>query len=358
MEKKISLVPIIEAVILGIVGGFIFKFLHLPLAWMLGPLTLVLIWRLLTKRSLHWPIGFRNTGQLILGYSMGLSFTYESAQQILHQFPSMLISTILMVLFGFVMAIIISKIVGIGLPSAVMGTTPGGLSQMVVLSEEINEAEPTIVTFMQTVRMLTVIFIVPFLTINTLVASNIEGDFVIQQFQVSESGYFQLFIFFVIVFLFTKLAVRLHCPTPWIIGPLLSSALLSLSGFEPLHVPNFFTIIAQLCLGIYLGLGMKTNKLNNWRLLLPITLISSFLVVGFSLLLAYGLHSIFQISMATAFLCIAPGGLPEMGVTAQIVNADLSLVAAFQLFRVFFILFIIPLFLRKVFGREQRGKDS
>ena len=59
----------------------------------------------------------------------------------------------------------------------------------------------------------------------------------------------------------------------------------------------------------------------------------------------------YPITMATAFLCIAPGGLPEMGVTAHTIQADVSMVAAYQLFRVFFILFIVPIFLRWIFGR-------
>lgn len=358
MVKQKNLYFIIETVIVGVFGGTLFLLFNLPLAWMLGPLSAVMLWKLITKRKLHWPIGFRNGGQMILGFSMGLSFTTDSARQILEQFPSMLITTILMVGFGLIMAKFISKVTKMKVASAVMGTTPGGLSQMVILSEEITEAEPTIVTFMQTVRMLTVIFLVPFLTIHALSTSHTDSFVEESVSQMNTSGYIQLLIFLVIVFFFTKLAIRFKCPTPWIIGPLISSALLTVFGFNVPPVPDFLTILAQLCLGIYLGLGMKTNMLGNWRSLLPVTLLSSLLIVGFALLLAYGLHSLYSISMSTAFLCIAPGGLPEMGVTAHTVNADVSMVAAFQLFRVFFILFIIPLFLRKFFGRNTIEKKS
>src|SRR3954447_7124809 len=127
----------IEALLCGIAGGLLFSLLKLPLSWMLGPLTAVLVWKLLSKRELYWPASFRNGGQMLLGYSMGLAFTIESARQIVSQLPSMTIITVLMVLFGLAIAYFVSKMTGITIQSAVMGTTPGGLSQMVVLSEEI-----------------------------------------------------------------------------------------------------------------------------------------------------------------------------------------------------------------------------
>lgn len=360
MINKTKTISILKTVIIGVVGGAIFFLINLPLAWMLGPLTGVLFWKLLIEQELQWPISFRNGGQMALGYTMGLSFTSESAGQIIQQFPSMLICTVLMVTFGLFMARLISKFTGMRLPSAVMGTTPGGLSQMVLLSEEIKDADPTIVTFMQTIRMLLVIFLVPTLTINALSMTNrgyqspLNGEW----FHLSGEKFIPLFLILMTVLLSTKLAVRLNCPTPWIIGPLLSSAILTVCGVSAPQLPEIFTIMAQVCLGIYLGNGMKSSMLGKWKTLLPLTVISSLLVLGFALSLAYVLHKIYSISLTTAFLCIAPGGLPEMGVTARIVNADVSMVAAFQLFRVFFILFIIPIFLTKIFGREINDKTA
>lgn len=353
-NRKQSQLQFIETLLCGILGGGLFTLFNLPLAWMLGPLTAVLIWKLLSKRDLYWPGSFRNGGQMLLGYSMGLSFTIASARQIVDQLPSMAIITILMVVVGLAIAFFVSKLTGVNIPSAVMGTTPGGLSQMVLLSEEIKGADSTVVTFMQTIRMLTVIFIVPTLSIYAFSSggtekSNPTMDLVTQ----TEYGnFFQVMTVLVIVLFITACAVYFKFPTPWIIGPLLSSAILTVSGFATFQLPPMLIVLAQLCLGVYLGLGINIHMLKNWKKLLPISVISGLLIVGFALVLAYGLHIIYPISMTTAFLCIAPGGLPEMGVTANMVHADVSMVAAYQLFRVFFILFIVPIFLRYLFGRQ------
>lgn len=353
-KRKQSQLQFIETLLCGIAGGFLFSLLNLPLSWMLGPLTAILIWKLLSKRDLYWPVSFRNGGQMLLGYSMGLSFTIASSKQIVDQLPSMAIVTILMVVFGLAIAYFVSKLTGINIPSAVMGTTPGGLSQMVVLSEEIKGADSTVVTFMQTIRMLTVIFIVPTLSIHAFSSGETPvGNPTIDLVTQTEHGnFFQIITVLAIVLFITACAVRFKCPTPWIIGPLLSSAVLTVSGFETPQLPPILIVLAQLCLGIYLGLGIRMNMLGDWKKLLPFSFIAGILIVGFALVLAYGLHKIYPISMTTAFLCIAPGGLPEMGVTAHTVQADVSMVAAYQLFRVFFILFIVPIFLRYLFGRR------
>ncbi|QGQ44615.1 AbrB family transcriptional regulator [Metabacillus sediminilitoris] len=349
----------IETLLCGLVGGVFFTLFHLPLSWMLGPLTAILIWKLKTNRKLFWPVSFKNGGQMLLGYSMGLSFTLESAGQIVNHLPTMAIMTVLMVVFGLAVAYFISRVTGINIPSAVMGTTPGGLSQMAVLSEEIKGADPTIVTFMQTIRMLTVIFTVPALSIHAFsrdaATSNLSNDI---GTQMEYGSFFQILIIIAIVLTVTLLSVAIKFPTPWIIGPLLTSAILTVSGVEIPQLPTVLILIAQLCLGVYLGLGIKINMLTNWRKLLPYSFVSGIMIVGFAFGLSYCLHTLYHIDMTTAFLCIAPGGLPEMGVTAHTVHADVSMVAAYQLFRVFFILFIVPIFLRKIFGKQKVDERS
>ncbi|MCZ8520734.1 AbrB family transcriptional regulator [Paenibacillus mucilaginosus] len=54
---------------------------------------------------------------------------------------------------------------------------------------------------------------------------------------------------------------------------------------------------------------------------------------------------------ATAFLSTSPGGMTEMGVTASLIGADVTLVVAFQMFRILFILFAVPYLLRWGFRR-------
>ncbi|MFH5184924.1 AbrB family transcriptional regulator [Paenibacillus sp. TAB 01] len=363
----------VETILVTFAGGLLFTLLHIPLSWMLGPLTAVIVWSLAARRKLTWSGGLRNAGLALLGYSMGLSVTMESAKQISSQLPSMLIATLLTIVFSLLAAYITARQTGISFASSAIGSIPGGLSQMVVLSEEIKGADGGIVAFMQTIRLLSVIFIVPFLTVHGLADGVITGngamgaagsggnglwESLIAWFQ--ELGARPLFSALVVILIAASawLAGKMRFPTPHFLGPILAGALLTVGGLEPFHLPPLLIMLAQWSLGIYMGLGIKLSSLSNWRKLLPYSIAGSVAVVAFCLAVSYGFTLVYPVSLMTSFLSTAPGGMTEMGVTASTVGADISLVVAYQMFRILFILFVVPYMLRWGFQRLEsiRGR--
>ncbi|TVY07621.1 AbrB family transcriptional regulator [Paenibacillus cremeus] len=342
------MINLFETVAVTLLGGWLFSLVHIPLSWMLGPLTAVLLWQGFTKRSLAWPISYRNGGLVLLGYSMGLAFTADSAMQIVTQLPSMLLATVLTVSFSIASAFVISRQSGISLSSGIIGSIPGGLSQMVVLSEEIEGADQTVVAFMQTIRLLSVIFVVPFLAVHGL--AHPDATAALPQAAAAATAHpmpwWAIPIVAAFVLAAAWLAVRLKLPTPWFLGPILASALLTIGGWPPPHLPTPLILAAQWSLGIFLGLGIKFSALAGWRRLLPYSLAGGIAIVAFSLALSYGLSLVQPISIVTGFLSTSPGGMTEMGVTATAVQADVSMVVAYQMFRILFILFVVPYVLR------------
>lgn len=347
-----------ETLAVTFMGGLLFTLLDVPLSWMLGPLTAVMLWQGLTKRELKWPVGFRNGGLLLLGYGMGLSFTAESARQIVGQLPSMLLATLLTVGFSLGFAWLTARQTGITLQSSVIGSIPGGLTQMVVLSEEIEGADKTVVSFMQTIRLLTVIFVVPFLAAHGLADSAAPGAGVLPQSAVPEPLGIPAWgvpLITALVIASALLAVRLKLPTPWFLGPIIAAAALTVTSSGAPHLPTPLVLAAQWSLGIYLGQGIRFSALEGWRRLLPFSLVGAIAVVVLSLGLSYGYSLVLPISLVTAFLSTAPGGMTEMGVTAAAVGGDVSMVVAYQMFRILFILFIVPYLLRLGFRRQARS---
>ncbi|MNW03830.1 putative ammonia monooxygenase [compost metagenome] len=63
-------------------------------------------------------------------------------------------------------------------------------------------------------------------------------------------------------------------------------------------------------------------------------------------------------SLTTAFLGTAPGGMAEMGLTGAAVGADLSIIVAYQMFRLLFILFIAPLVVKLLLRVYHAHADS
>jgi len=213
--------------------------------------------------------------------------------------------------------------------------------------------------FIQTIRLLTVIFTVPFLAIHGLkdelstkagVLGAIGGHTIWGSLQIGADAVVArpLFIVFIVIGLLAAvwIALKLRFPIPHLLGPILVAGALMVFGFEPPHIPSLFNFMAQWSLGIYLGIGIKLSSLENWRKLLPYSILGSGAVVLFSLAMSYVFNEIHAMSVLTAFLSTSPGGMTEMGITASTVGADVSVVVAYQMFRILFILFIVPYVLR------------
>ena len=344
-------VKTLETFFVALVGGGLFYLLHLPLPWTLGPMAAVIVWSEIRKKPVFWPMKLRNAGLVALGYVMGSPFTPEAGRQILGQLPAMAAATWLTVAFSLVMGWFTARQTGIGLSSSLLGSVPGGLSQMVVLSEEITDADQTVVTFMQTIRLLSVVFFVPFLTLHGLggaggsgVPVGMAGSFPIVSGEV-------VAIFALAVLAGIALAFRLWLPTPYMLGPVLGTAAVGLYGLPAPHLPALALMAAQLLVGAYMGAGIQLDSLRQMKNLLPSVLLGVVGILGCSLAVGYGLSLLTGCSVATGFLSTAPGGISEMGLTAILVGADLSTVITYQLFRLLTILLLVPPLLKWLLRR-------
>lgn len=356
--------PTAYTLITALAGGLVFEWLQIPLSWLLGPMTAVLIWREFFGGNAEWHTGLRNTGLVALGYMMGITFTAQVAAQIARQLPAMAAATVLTVAFGMAAGWVTARQTGLSVSSGIIGSIPGGLTQMIVLSGEVKDADVTVVTFMQTIRLMSVIFIVPFLAVHGMagggvVAGTAAATNTHQGISTLASGSIPLrhvAANAVAVGLMVWLSPRLKLPTPYLLGPLAAAALLSVSGLEAPALPHIAIVAAQIMVGTHMGLTTRISSLSNWRKLLPYSLAGGVGIVLFSMAVGWGLKQWHPVSFATAFLGTAPGGMTEMGLTGAAVHADLSVIVAYQMFRILFILFLVPPLVKVVLRLHGSGK--
>lgn len=342
----------------ALIGGFIFSVLHAPIPWLLGPMAAVLIVSRFIKIQFYWPSIIRDTGLVIVGYSIGLSFTKEALLEIIEKLPSMLIMTVLLVCFCAGIAIIVSKLSGVDYPTVLIGSIPGGLSQMIMFAEELKGINITTVTFLQVARLIMIIFFVPFLLFGPLFNNTADTDLV-HETVVSSGPLFPTVIWYAVITVISAiLAKKLKFPTSFLLGPILGTAFFNLSGFHGPALPPSILDASQFMIGGYIGLLLKPEKLEHKTKIITLALISGMVMIlgsiGFSLLLVYSYH----ITASTSFLALAPGGMDQMGILAHVVDADLSMVTGYQLFRLLFIYFAVPPILRWIFkvGRRKAVK--
>ncbi|WP_456275336.1 AbrB family transcriptional regulator [Bacillus sp. AK128] len=346
-----KLLPFFETLLIACIGGLLFTFLQLPLAWMLGSLLAVVIWKLLLKREIKSLPVTRNGALVVIGYMLGIAFTYDTLLQMLKMLPAMLTTTILLIGFSLLVSIFISRFIGINFKTAFIGMMPGGFSQMVLLGEEIDDVDVTSVTLFQLIRLLSVIYLVPAIvridwfsgpltTLNTVESS------------IKTSTVMEITLFIAVTGLSSLLAVKGRLPTPYLVGPIIGCAVLVVFGLTPFPIPELLLIAAQIFLGIHIGKMVDPNKLKNWKRFGTGAIISCLILLLSTVLIAGLLQWVYPISLGTAFLSTAPGGIAEMGLTAKAIGADLSIVTGFQLFRIFFILFLVPPLVAWVFRKQ------
>jgi membrane AbrB-like protein len=344
-----KVLTILTTGLVAIPGGLLFSFLHIPLPWMLGPLTITLIHHALRGKGTRWPVGFRNAGLIVIGYSMGRTVTVETTEQILINLPGMAAVTLLIVLFSLATGYLTHRQTGISLASGILGSVPGGLAQMVLMAEEIEDADVATVTLMQMARVLAVLFIVPFVATYGIVhlpagppspavaAATHYGLAVLPALLMAPLG--------------AWLAARLNFPIPFLLGPIFATTAAVLIGFPAPPVPRPLINTAQLFFGVYLGITISLESLRGVGKVLPWAIGGSVALVAFTYLVGFGLTLVTPASLLTAFLSTAPGGITEMGIVALTLGADVAFVLAYQLFRLFCILLAAPLLLRRRFKR-------
>lgn len=346
---------ILETVGIALIGGLLFLLIHVPLPWLLGPLTAVTAWRLATGRVLYLPPIFFRIALLILGYMLGSSFTKETAVQIMQQLPFMAVSTTITVLVSLGLGVVTARCLNLDMASVVIGSVPGGLSQMVAISQEMKGIDPTVVVFTQVIRVLAVIFIVPFITIHGLGGDAAELPMLptTDMSQVTNGHWIQYILYGLVSIVGYLFGNRIGLPNSILTGPLVATAVVMIIGdYQAPHLPSLIIILSQLAIGINIGLMAQPEILHNVKTFGVYTVMGSILLIVSSLLLAWGLTIVTPMTLATGFLSTAPGGIAEMGITATLVHADLSMVSGYQLFRMLFILFIVTPFLQRWIRRE------
>ena len=359
LEKSYIKIGIVS--IVAFIGGYCFQELGIYLPWMLGPLFSILLLKMKFGRYFYWPKKAKSAGLIILGVQLGSSFTQTTLAEMVLHLPYMLLSTIAVTLFTVVTGVVMAKQMKLSIGTALLGSFPGGLSQMVFLSEELKNVNETVVAFMQTLRVIVVISIVPWVVTHVM-SNNVDTmkQYVEAHFFLFQYNWLFALLLAILVLLCIIIFMKIHFPLPYLLGPLVAATLFNLIGPGAPEIPSFWLNLSQLLIGASLGYTLKVDNLQLFKKMFGAIFISNVLLIVF----CYGITMYFinyiSIPVNELFLSLAPGGVAEMSVTALSIHADVSVVASFHLFRILFILFIASPLMKWILLRKEKkvGKTS
>ncbi|SET30929.1 hypothetical protein SAMN03159358_1293 [Paenibacillus sp. NFR01] len=337
-------------------------FIALPVPWLLGPMVGVLIGSNIAKRYYSWPGIVRNGGMIVVGYTIGISLTATALREIGRQLPAMLLMTALLLVFCAGIAFIVSKISGVNYRTVLLGSIPGGLTQMVLLAEEMEDINITIVTVIQVIRLMMIIICVPLLIFSPLFAGQPAAEEFYDPASASVSaswaGLFPNIFFFAAACIAAGiLGQKIKFPTAYLLGPAIIAAILQLFGLQAPVLPAILLNAAQLAIGVFVGLLLDPRKLSHKWMTLSLAVGSGMVLLGGAYALSYLFAAFESVGASTALLSLAPGGMDQMSLIAHEVGADLPTVAGFQIFRTFFIFFAVPPLFKLIF-REKKTESS
>ncbi len=150
---------IVYTLLVAMVGGVIGIKLKIPAGALVGAMIAVAIYNINTGEG-EIPSHFKIIAQIVVGGMIGLNFDMETVKGLKDLiFPALILVTGLTI-FSLTLGFIISKVTGVDLITSLFSSSPGGLTDMTLISEEYGAETPT-VALLHLMRLVTVITVMP-----------------------------------------------------------------------------------------------------------------------------------------------------------------------------------------------------
>lgn len=310
--------------------GLAADWLGIPLAWILGPMVAAAVLSLQGFQFWYPRLGQR-IGQWTIGASVGLKLTGSAIAMLVPLVPLMFITGVLGMCFGAVASLILVRFARLDSKTAYFSMMPGGLAEMANIAETVGaRGEP--VALAQALRLAIVVSVLPPLVL----ALGTTGD-TVTDLTATNLAPLQVVAVFAVALVGIALARVLRFNNYRMIGAMIGAAIVSVSGLISGTMPPILVHGGQLLLGVAIGARFKRDIVKK---LLGIAFVAIFAILA-KLILLFGsglaLAGLTHGDIATSVLATAPGGLPEMAVTAQVLHLNVAFVTVFQLVRAFLV---------------------
>ena len=322
--------------LLAALGAGAFMFMSLPLPMLLGPMAICLVAALAGAN-------LKGMGQLgiffrtFLGVAVGSTITPDVIARLPEFGASLLFVPLFVLAIGFIGYPLLRYGFGFNHPTAYYSAMPGGLQDMLVFGEEAG-GDVRALGLIHATRVLVILTIAPIVL--TLLwkldltlppgapASSLDPWQIVLMVFAGVVGW--------------KVAVRIGLFGASILGPLILTAILSLTGVITHRPPAEIIWAAQFFIGIAVGVKYAGITMRELRVDVAAGLAFSAAVALVAAGFIYGIGASGLAPSLEAFLAFLPGGQAEMTIVAIIAGADLSFVVTHHILRIFVVILFAP----------------
>jgi membrane AbrB-like protein len=308
------------------VGGAAFALLGVPLAWMLGAMAAsgALAWH--ERAEVAAPI--RPVGLIFLGLGLGQTFTPPVMAAVGQAVGWLVLAAVLSLLAGALTANLFARMARTDDQTGYYASVPGGVVVMAVLAQRAGVSVPSI-TLAQTIRVMVVVVVVPPL-VTWLAPHGSDPDFLAVRGPTWLPGLLAMAAGGLVAGLLLR---RLGIANPWMLGPCIMTAALGALWGLPSGVPAWMVNLAQVALGMSLGARITRRFILSSRRLAVASAVTALLLCALMAAVAGGFAWASGLPFAAAVLGLAPGGMPEMTITAKTLEVAVPLVLGFHIVR-------------------------
>jgi membrane AbrB-like protein len=133
--------------LVGTAGGLICTQLKVPAGAMIGSMMAVILLKLLVSAPIELPKGFALMVQILLGILIGATFQREMLREFHVIALPVVSSTLALVGVGLLLTALFYKMAWMDVGTAYLGTNPGAMSVLMLLSIETGSNPPVVLSF-------------------------------------------------------------------------------------------------------------------------------------------------------------------------------------------------------------------
>lgn len=327
---------------LGLIGGSIAYWLEMPLPWLLGAMITTTAASLMGLR-LRSPGRGRKGVLVVIGVMLGSAFTTDVSGDLLAWSTSlviMLLATAVMMLFSVWFS---RRVAHYSMDTALYAGVPGGVSAVTGMALD-SKADLRVVGMTHAVRILILLVAIPPLLSGIGHVSLQPTGMSLDQWLWLPSPTDAAWLAGAGV-LGAWLGQRLHLPNALLFGPALISTGLHLSGLTHASLPPSLIAMAQVVIGVSVGVRFAGTSLTEVRHTLVMATLQAVILLVIALVAAWGIHALTGVSLAAALLAYMPGGAPELSLVALSLGIDPAFVTSHHLLRITVLILVLPLLL-------------
>ena len=341
----------IFTLIIALAGGWLFQFFNMPAPYLLGSLSMTWILGHLINPVIFKPTiqrWFQITILVCMSVLIGGAFSpsiINLASQWAVTVISMIFTTVIATLAGYTY---LSKARNYDHNLAILCSLPGGQAEIVALSSGLVEKD-YVVVFCHLVRVTMVFCFTP------LILAFVKGEQGIADSYVALdnlSGLADLPIQTIVQFLAIAiigygLSRLIRLPMPHLLGPMLLSGGLHISGYVDIPRVSELVILAQITVAGAIGARLSQVKVAELSSYFKDAFVNSTLIICIYCLAALVLAKLGYAGFIQMLLAYIPGGLYEVSLLALIFGYDLAFVAFHHSVRFILIFTSLPFLIKK-----------